>query len=106
MVRQWQEMFFSRRYSGTPLLGPDFARVAEAYGLLGLRVTEPHEVTAAIEQAIAHPGPALIDFRIAQEENVYPMVGPGAGLEQMIRRPNGRRPSAAVTPEAEKEPGQ
>jgi hypothetical protein len=60
-------------------------------------------VTTAIEQAIAHPGPALIDFRIAQEENVYPMVGPGAALEQMIRRPNGRHPSVAVTPEARKE---
>jgi len=89
MVRQWQEMFFGRRYSGTPLLGPDFVKVAEAYGIAGLRVTEPEQVAPAIAEAMAQPGPALIDFRIAQEENVYPMVEPGAALGEMIRRPNG-----------------
>ncbi len=94
MVRQWQELYFAKRYSGTPLSGPDFCRVAEAYGLLGLRASEPGEVTPAIEQAMAHPGPVLIDFRIAPEENVYPMVGPGAALEQMIRRPH----ACAVVP--------
>ena len=103
MVRQWQEMFFSRRYSGSPLLGPDFARVAEAYGLFALQVTDHDEVAPAIAQAIAHPGPALIDFRIGQEENVYPMVGPGAALEQMIRRPNTRREPAPVDPETREE---
>jgi len=105
MVRQWQEMFFSRRYSGSPLLGPDFARVAEAYGVLGLKVTESREVAPAIARAIDHPGPALIDFRIAQEENVYPMVGPGAALEQMIRRPNGRLDASPVDSRLQKEAG-
>jgi len=90
MVRQWQEMFFGRRYSGTPLLGPDFVKVAEAYGIPGLRVSQPEEVAPAIAEAMAQPGPALIDFRIAQEENVYPMVEPGAALSEMIRRPNGK----------------
>jgi acetolactate synthase-1/2/3 large subunit len=87
MVRQWQQMFFEGRYSGTPLLGPDFAKVAEAYGISGLKVTEKNEVVPAIEQAIEIDGPALIDFRIVQEENVYPMVAPGTAIHEMIRRP-------------------
>jgi acetolactate synthase-1/2/3 large subunit len=87
MVRQWQQMFFEGRYSGTPLLGPDFAKVAEAYGISGLKVTEKDEVVPAIEQAIEIDGPALIDFRIVQEENVYPMVAPGTAIHEMIRRP-------------------
>ena len=87
MVRQWQEMFFSKRYSGTPLQGPDLVKVAEAYGIRGLRVTERSQVVPAIAEAIAHPGPILIDFRIAPEANVFPMVEPGAALDQMIRRP-------------------
>ena len=87
MVRQWQQLFFEGRYSGTPLLGPDFARVAEAYGIAGLTVREKGEVVPAIAQALAADGPFLIDFRIVQEENVYPMVAPGAPVHHMIRRP-------------------
>ena len=87
MVRQWQEMFFDGRYSGTPLLGPDFARVAEAYGIRGFTVKEKAEVVPAIEQALAIDGPVLIDFRVEQEENVYPMVSPGSPVGEMIRRP-------------------
>ena len=87
MVRQWQEMFFSRRYSGSRLLGPDFCQIAAAYGIASARVTEPEQVAPTIARAIEHPGPMLIDFRINPEENVYPMVGPGAALEEMIRRP-------------------
>jgi acetolactate synthase-1/2/3 large subunit len=95
MVRQWQEIFFGRRYSGTPLLGPDFSKVAEAYGIVGLRVSEPGQVAPAIAEAMALPGPVLIDFRIAQEENVYPMVEPGAALGEMIRRPRCRAEAQA-----------
>ena len=87
MVRQWQEMFFDGRYSGTPLLGPDFARVAEAYGIPGFTVKDKAGVVPAIEQALAIDGPVLIDFRIEQEENVYPMVSPGSAVGEMIRRP-------------------
>jgi len=87
MVRQWQEMFFEGRYSGTPLLGPDFARVAEAYGIRGFTVKEKADVVPAIEQALAIDGPVLIDFHIDQEENVYPMVSPGSPVDEMIRRP-------------------
>jgi acetolactate synthase-1/2/3 large subunit len=87
MVRQWQQLFFEGRYSGTPLLGPDFARVAEAYGIPGLTVREKSEVEPAIAQAVAAEGPFLVDFRIVQDENVYPMVNPGAPVDDMIRRP-------------------
>ena len=87
MVRQWQQIFFEGRYSGTPLLGPDFAKVAEAYGISGLTVTEKDQVVSAIEQALEIDGPALIDFHIVQEENVYPMVAPGSAIHEMIRRP-------------------
>jgi acetolactate synthase-1/2/3 large subunit len=87
MVRQWQQWFFEGRYSGTPLLGPDFARVAEAYGIPGLTVREKSEVAPAITRAMDTDGPVLIDFRIVQEENVYPMVAPGAPVNEMIRRP-------------------
>jgi acetolactate synthase-1/2/3 large subunit len=87
MVRQWQQIFFEGRYSGTPLLGPDFAKVAEAYGISGLTVTEKDQIVPAIEQAMEIDGPVLIDFRIVQEENVYPMVAPGSAIHEMIRRP-------------------
>ncbi len=89
MVRQWQQLFFEGRYSGTPLLGPDFAKVAEAYGIAAFTVREKGDVVPTIEQAMALDGPALIDFVVEQEENVYPMVAPGAGVDDMIRRPQG-----------------
>jgi len=91
MVRQWQQLFFEGRYSGTPLLGPDFAKVAEAYGITGLTVRDKGGVVPAIEQALAIDGPVLIDFVVEQEENVYPMVAPGAAVGDMIRRPVGTK---------------
>jgi acetolactate synthase-1/2/3 large subunit len=87
MVRQWQQLFFEGRYSGTPLLGPDFAKVAEAYGIAGLTVRDKKEVVPAIEKALSIDGPVLIDFVVEQEENVYPMIAPGAAVDDMIRRP-------------------
>ena len=87
MVRQWQQLFFEGRYSGTPLLGPDFAKVAKAYGIPGFTVREKSQVIPAIEQALAIAGPVLIDFVIEQEENVYPMVAPGGSISNMLRRP-------------------
>ena len=87
MVRQWQEFFFERRYSATRITGPDFVKIAEAYGIPGFCVTERSQVAPAIEQAMAYSGPALIDFRVEPEENVYPMVCPGAPISEMLRRP-------------------
>jgi len=87
MVRQWQEMFYQRRYVATPLSGPDFIRIAEAYGIPALRVTRREEVVPAVEQAMAEAGPFIIDFKIEPEENVYPMVPPGAALAEVLEEP-------------------
>lgn len=87
MVRQWQELFYSKRYVATPLSGPDFVRVAEAYGINGLRVTRQEDVVPAVQQAMDEPGPFLIDFRVEPEENVYPMVPPGAALAELLEVP-------------------
>jgi acetolactate synthase-1/2/3 large subunit len=87
MVRQWQEFFYDRRYSSTPLLSPDFVKLADAYGAKGLRVSLRSEVEAAVQEARNHPGPVLIEFRVEQEDTVFPMVPTGAALHNMIRRP-------------------
>jgi len=84
MVRQWQELFFDRNYCATCLRNPDFARVAEAYGIRGLRVRQRHEVRVAIQEALETEGPVLIDFHVEQEANVFPMVAPGRPLSEMI----------------------
>jgi acetolactate synthase-1/2/3 large subunit len=91
MVRQWQEFFYGRRYAATPLKSPDFVKIAEAHGLTGLRVEKRRDVAGAIERAREAGGTALIDFRVEQEDSVYPMVPAGADLHAMIRRP---QPSA------------
>ena len=90
MVRQWQEFFYDKRYEATPLVNPDFVRLAEAYGIRGWRASTGEECDQVIAEARCHPGPALIDFQTAQEGeegNVYPMVPAGAALHEMIRRP-------------------
>ncbi len=87
MVRQWQELFYERRYVATPLSGPDFVKVAEAYGIPGLRVTDKVMVTGAIEAAMEHDGPFLLDFQVEPEENVYPMVPPGAAISEILEAP-------------------
>jgi len=87
MVRQWQEFFYEGRYASTPLLSPDFSKLADAYGIPGLTVTKRAQVIPALQTARFHAGPALIDFRVEQEDSVYPMVPAGADLDAMIRRP-------------------
>lgn len=87
MVRQWQEMFYERRYSGSPLLGPDFAKLAEAYGIPGITVQAKQDVAEAIRKARDTDGPMLIDFRIEREHNVFPIVPVGKPIDQMLRRP-------------------
>jgi len=85
MVRQWQELFYGKRYSNTCISGqcPDFVRLAEAYGALGLRATKPDEVGPILVKGLEHPGPVLMDFVVEAEEGVYPMVNPGASLTDM-----------------------
>ncbi|HLZ40520.1 MAG TPA: biosynthetic-type acetolactate synthase large subunit [Candidatus Sulfotelmatobacter sp.] len=88
MVRQWQEFFYERNYAATPLLNPDFAKLGEAYGIHSLTVTERSQVMPSVRTARAHDGPVLINFRVEQEDTVYPMVAAGASLHEMIRRPS------------------
>ncbi len=87
MVRQWQEFFYERRYAATPMRSPDFVKLADAHGLTGLRVTMRAEVGEAIRKAQATEGSVVVDFRVEQEDSVYPMVPSGADLHNMIRRP-------------------
>jgi acetolactate synthase I/II/III large subunit len=87
MVRQWQEFFYERRYSSTPLRSPDFVKLADAHGLLGLRADTRADVADVVQRARNDDGTVLIDFRVEQEDSVYPMVPAGADLHAMIRRP-------------------
>jgi acetolactate synthase I/II/III large subunit len=87
MVRQWQEFFYERRYAATPLRSPDFVKLAEAHGLLGLRAEKRPEVAEVVSRARQADGTVLIDFRVEQEDSVYPMVPAGNDLDAMIRRP-------------------
>ena len=89
MVRQWQEFFYDRNYAATPLLNPDFAKLAEAYGIRSMTISKRSEVVPAVESARHHDGPVLINFKVEQEDTVYPMIVPGAALHEMIRRPSG-----------------
>ncbi len=84
MVRQWQQFFHGRRYSATPIWSPDYVKLADAYGISGWRVDCAEAIDAAVEGALATDGPALVEFVIEQEANVFPMVPPGATLSESI----------------------
>jgi len=84
MVRQWQELFYDRRYSYTELPPVDFVKIAGAYGIDGMRVEDPSDVRPALKAAIETEGPFVLDFRIEREENVFPMVPAGAAINEMI----------------------
>jgi acetolactate synthase-1/2/3 large subunit len=85
MVRQWQELFYEKRYAATDLEhGPDFAKLAEAYGALGLKATRPQDVVPVLERGLKSPRPAMMDFWVAREECVYPMVPAGASTTEML----------------------
>jgi acetolactate synthase-1/2/3 large subunit len=88
MVRQWQQFFYGGRYAATPLRGPDFVKLAEAHGLVGLRVTDRDQIPSVVAAARAAKETVVIDFRVEQEDSVYPMVAAGADLHDMIRRPS------------------
>jgi acetolactate synthase-1/2/3 large subunit len=87
MVRQWQEFFYEKRYESTPMLSPDFVKLADAYGMTAHRVTRRREVIPTVRAAREKGSAVLIDFRVVQEESVFPMVPAGAALDAMIRRP-------------------
>jgi acetolactate synthase-1/2/3 large subunit len=88
MVRQWQEFFYERNYEATPLVNPNFAQLAQAYGIRSMSIKQRADVVPAVQAARAHEGPVLIDFQVEQEDTVYPMVAAGSALHEMIRRPN------------------
>jgi acetolactate synthase-1/2/3 large subunit len=87
MVRQWQEFFYERNYEATPLISPDFVKLADAHGLAGCTVRTRAEVAGAVEAARSAPGTFLLNFMVEKEESVYPMVSAGSALHEMIRRP-------------------
>jgi acetolactate synthase-1/2/3 large subunit len=87
MVRQWQEFFYDKRYAATPMKNPDFVKLAEAHGLLGLRVEKRSEIAEVVSRARSASETVVIDFRVEKEDTVYPMVAPGQSIGDMIRRP-------------------
>jgi acetolactate synthase-1/2/3 large subunit len=87
MVRQWQQLFYDKNLVSVAMTQPDFVKLADAYGIRGIRVETKSEVAGAIRQARAHKGPILLDFQIDQEENVWPMVPAGAALSETIEAP-------------------
>ncbi len=87
MVRQWQEFFYEERYQATPMYNPDFCKLAEAYGIPSMRVTERSQIEESVAFARSIKGPVLIEYVIEKEEIVYPMVPAGADLHNMLRRP-------------------
>jgi acetolactate synthase-1/2/3 large subunit len=88
MIRQWQEFFYERNYEASPILSPNFVKLADAFGIRSVAVTQRSQVVPTVEMAHKHKGPVLIDFQVEQEDSVYPMVAAGAALHEMIRRPN------------------
>ena len=88
MVRQWQEFFYDRSYVATNYTNnPDFVKLADAFGMLGIRVTDKTQVRTAIERAMEYDGPALVDFVVEEEENVYPMIPAGQTIQELIEEP-------------------
>ena len=98
MVRQWQQFFHGRRYSATPIWSPDYVRLAEAYGIHGRRVETAEGLEDAVRDALAHPGPALLEFMIEQEANVFPMIPPGASLSDAIEGEPAPVPAPPLVP--------
>jgi acetolactate synthase-1/2/3 large subunit len=84
MVRQWQQLFYDRRYSATPMTAPDFVKLAEAYGAVGLRATKPEEVEPVIREALNTRRPVIMDFKVEPEECVMPMVPAGKAMHEML----------------------
>jgi len=83
-VRQWQELFYKKRYSSTILKEVNFAEIAKSFGAKGIRVTEKEQLVSALSSAIDYPGPAVVDVIVEQEENVIPMVPPGAPIDRIV----------------------
>jgi acetolactate synthase-1/2/3 large subunit len=96
MVRQWQELFFNNRLSSVQLdTFPDAEKLAGAYGIQGRTIEHPHDLAPALRAAVDEPGPYLLNVRVAQTENVYPMVPAGSAIDEMVLGP----PQPVAVPE-------
>jgi acetolactate synthase-1/2/3 large subunit len=91
MVRQWQQFFYDSNYEATPLVSPDFVKLADAHGIRGRAVTRRSELADAVNEARNADGPFLLNFMVEKEDSVYPMIPAGSALHEMIRRP-GKNP--------------
>jgi acetolactate synthase-1/2/3 large subunit len=102
MVRQWQELFYQNNYVAVDtkqgLCQPDFVKLADAYGIKAIRVTDKESVRFAIDEAMAHQGPVLLDFHVEEEGNVWPMVPAGASLAETLDHPATAAASSAASP--------
>jgi acetolactate synthase-1/2/3 large subunit len=87
MVRQWQHMYYKDNLQSVDMYQPDYVKLAEAYGIAGMRVSDKHQVESAIESAIRHPGPVVIDFRVEPHEDTFPAMPPGASLSETVDQP-------------------
>ena len=87
MVRQWQHLYYNDNLQSVRLFQPDYVKLAEAYGMPAIRVTQKIEVDGAIESALQHPGPVLIDFEVEQHEDTFPAMPPGASLSETVETP-------------------
>jgi acetolactate synthase-1/2/3 large subunit len=87
MVRQWQEFFYEKNYEATPMVSPDFVKLADAHGIAGLTIRTRAEVEKAVNTARSATGTFLLNFKVEKEDSVYPMVSAGSSLHEMIRRP-------------------
>jgi acetolactate synthase-1/2/3 large subunit len=90
MVRQWQETFYDKNYSASPILSPDFVKLADAHGIAGAHIHKRADVTPTVTRARTSGRPFLINFQVEKEDGVYPMIAPGAALHEMVRRPDVR----------------
>ena len=87
MVRQWQHMYYADNLQSVRIFQPDFVKLAEAYGMAAMRVSDKVDVESSIEKALQHPGPVLIDFEVEQYEDTFPAMPPGASLSETVDRP-------------------
>ena len=86
-MRQWQEAFYDKNYSASPILSPDFVMLAQAHGIAGAQVSQRRFVTETVTKARTSGAAFLINFQVEKEDGVYPMIAPGAALHEMVRRP-------------------
>ncbi|MDP4184169.1 MAG: thiamine pyrophosphate-dependent enzyme, partial [Bacteroidota bacterium] len=87
MVRQWQQLFFDKRYSFTEMNNPDFVKIADAYGIAGKRVTKREELTETVQAMLDHQGPYLLEVVVGKEDNVFPMVPAGSSVSDVLLEP-------------------